>query len=158
MPYNYYNCDSCVPSVDFKRIREDFSCIFDANAIEVELIKHRTDLDVAEDADFFGTRTPEKIYRKVVKMFITAESSDASKRTQSGITTDDSLFKAFAMFDTPLENNDVVKFVRTTKIADFDIRKDTLFIIKNHNKPFYAGQYCFQEFNLQRVDKERNPL
>jgi len=152
--FDYYNLNSDVPDVSSDRIREDFNRIFERNTIQVELIKHRIE-DDPENADFFGTRTPSKVNRKKIKLFITATISDSYKRREQGIVTNDSTFKAYATHNTVVDNNDMIKFLRTTKILDFNVKRGQLFIIQEHNKSFYHGQFCFQEFNLKRVDLEQ---
>lgn len=152
--FDYYDFDTEVPDVDTERIQEDFSRIFSRNAIEVELIKHYLQ-DTPEGADFFGTKTKAPVQRNIIKLFITANTSDIYRRTEHGIVTNESTFQAYAESGVQIDNNDFIRFLRTTKILNFDIKRHEIFIVQDHNQPIYKGQYCWQEFNLKRVDHER---
>lgn len=151
--YDYYDFDTEVPDVEIDRIKEDFRTVFNRNAVDVELIKHYPQ-DVPEGADFYGTNTPSKVYRKRIRLFITASSSDAYSRKEHGIVTNEATFDFFAEPEVEIRNDDFIKFLRNTKILDFDIKRNQLFIVQNHNRPYYKGQFAWQQGNLKRVDKE----
>ena len=153
MTFDYYNLDTEVPDVEVDRIREDFEAVFNANAVEVEIIRH-VDQDVPEGGDFFGTRTRTKVLRKRVTLFFYAKGTDAYQRTEHGITTAFTSFGAYALHDTEIKNNDLIKFLRTTKIKDFVIARNTLFKIASHDRKHYHGQFCYQDFDLILADKE----
>jgi len=150
---DYYGTDNTVPCFDIDRAQEDFNSIFDANTLEVELIR-TTEVDEPESGDFFGTKTRPKIHRKRIKLFVTAQSTDAYKRREHGIVTNDATFQAFAKHNEDIRNSDLVKFIRCTKNLKFNIKRGELFIIQNHNRPFWQGQFSHQEFSLKRVDKD----
>jgi len=148
-----YACEK-IPTFDPGRMREDFEAIFLANAVDVEIISNRKDRDVTHNGDFFGTRTEPETLRRIVKMFIEAENSNAYRRDRQGIVTNDSTFHAFCRWDVDLENDDLVKFLKDENQRCFGIKPGEVFIIQNHNKPFYRGQYVWQEFTLKRVDHD----
>lgn len=149
-----YNCSGCIADVDTDRMRADFEYIFNANAIEVELIKNRPDFDVNPGGDFFGTREKPIVQRQIVRMHITAEQSNAYQRTKQGILTNSIRLKGMAKWDTPLDNDDLIKLLQTPGQACFGVKKGEVFVIEDFNKPFYHGQYTWQEFTLRRVDHD----
>ena len=152
--FDYYDFDTEVPDMDTDRIQEDFSRIFSRNAFDVELIKH-LDQDTPEKADFFGTKTQAPVHRNIIKLFITSNTSDTYRRTEHGIVTNEATFQAYAQSTVEINNNDFIRFLRTTQILNFYIKRHELFIVQDHNRPIYKGQYCWQEFRLKRVDHER---
>lgn len=153
MVYGYTDCNQ-IPDVDLDRMRADFELIFNANAIEVELIKNRRDFSVGPNADFFGTREQPIVQRIIVRMHIVAEQSNAYQRGKAGITTNNARLRAMARWDVPLDNDDLVKLLQTPGQACFGVKKGEVFIIEDFNKPFYHGQYTWQEFALRRVDHD----
>jgi len=154
MAFDYYDMDTKVPDVGIDRLREDFQLVFERNAVDVLLIKTRKDLDVQEGADLYETRTPMRLYKKLIKMFINAGTTNAYRWREQGIVTNDSMFHAFAEHNADIDNDDVIQFVRTTNIAGYQVDRGTQFRVSTHNEPFYKGQFAWQEFDLKRIDKE----
>ncbi len=154
MVYGYNTDCNQIANFEADRARYDFEYIFSANAIEVELIKQRTDIEVEPNGDFFGTKEKPIVERQIIQLFVTAEATNAYKRAKAGITTNDVRFKGYAKWNAPIDNNDMVKFLKTTSQTCFGIKPGEVFIIEDFNKPFYKGQYTWQEFTLKRVDHD----
>jgi len=129
-------------SIVLDRIREDFMFIWQKNIIQVELIREKN----PQAGDYFHEDENEIELRKKIWMNIQGTSSNAYKRTDSGIVTTDSTLHAYVKWDEDIENLDVIKF------------KKDIFRIVNYNKSMYSGQYAFKEFDLKKIDKEKTSV
>ena len=150
---NHYDFQETVPTLDIERMRQDFEHIFEANSVEVKVTSQRQ-VNQYESGDFFDDGVRTKDYDRTVEMFVVPAQTDHYQRQDQGITTNDSLFQAFAKNDVEIQSTDIITFIRTTRIADFEVRKGEQFILERPNKPFYKGNTIFQEFDLKRVNKE----
>ena len=147
-------CSNGIPMLCADSMIGDFETLFFAQAVDVELIKHRTDKDVEENGDFFGTRTPRDTYRKRIKIVVSAENTHQYRRDTQGIVTNERTYRAMAKVDAPIEPTDMVKFITTPGNSCATIQPGQLFVIKNRVIPPFIGKQLWQEFTLQRADKE----
>jgi hypothetical protein len=115
----------------------------------VKLIKKRKDQNVKEGGDFFETYTRENRYEKLIWLNLQGTSSHHAERQNQGITLHGSKYKAYALFDEELDNDDKIVFI--PGFRGESIAESGEFVIKEKNKAFYQGQVIFQEFSLVKV-------
>ena len=133
MADEYYENDE---DLDIDSIREDYEYIWGKNIMQVDLIRETNKLD----GDYFGVADNIQI-RKKLWMNVQGINSDIYKRMMAGVITPDATLHAYVKWDEDIENLDVIK------IGSWYYR------IIGFNKSMYAGQFCFKDFDLKRVDR-----